>query len=191
MSQSRGPNWAALAIFVAVLAIVVPVILYWHSLKREEAALVGPASAPDTRGNGRTYDPVPERQNIPWGENAPTAVSVFNEGTNEALIQQVIFHDWKRIPTPKRFARAGKGPTIPINFTHEHYDREERQFIFLLRDAPAAPGKQWTTLEIAIVEPLWVGHTYVGKLTVVFDGSKQYTASGVVELDVLARTPSM
>lgn len=189
MPESSGPNWTAIGVIAAFLAVAVPLGLYCHNLKREEAALVGPPSGPDTRDQRRTHDPVPKRQNIPWGEGQPTAVNVFNEGTNEALIQQVIFHNWKRIPTPKRFALAGKGPTIPINFTYEHYDSQNGQFIFLLPDAPAAPGRQWTTLDIAIVEPSWVGDTYVGDVTVVFDGNRQHEVSHV-ELDVLAQTPS-
>jgi hypothetical protein len=124
----------------------------------------------------------------PEGVGVPTIVGLFNEGSQEAIIERISFRLTGQKTTPDRETLIGKGPTVPVNFTDEHYDATTKTFSLVLRRPSPAPGQEWTSIEVAIVQPAWLGKTYTGVLTVEYDGNKSVEAQNV-EIDVLKETP--
>lgn len=129
-----------------------------------------------------------ELKYVPFAPNSPTVLALFNEGQDEALIQKLEYTIERKQDTPNRVPEIGKGRTIPVNFTWSHYVEANRTFALPLPIPGSAPGKEWTALEVAIVEPRWKGNTYTGTLTVYYDGGKTLRIQNL-ELDVLDTPP--
>jgi hypothetical protein len=124
----------------------------------------------------------------PSGNSIPTVVSFFNEGQQEALIERVGFKITSIIRTPKRENLVGQGPTIPIYFSRKHYDKAANMFSLVLHGPSPAPGSEWTSLNVAIIDPQEVGKTYIGEVKVYYDTNKIISAKNV-EVDVLREIP--
>jgi len=124
----------------------------------------------------------------PMETGVPTVIPLFNEGKEEGLIERVTFRITGESRTPSRPKVVGKGPTIPINFTAQHLNNGKDTFSLSLRRPSPAPGEEWTVIEVAIVNPDSVGHTYTGVLTVHYDGTKELEVPRV-EVDVIRKTP--
>jgi hypothetical protein len=127
---------------------------------------------------------------VPFGNQKPTVVPLRNVRQNEALVQGATFTITSpKKATPQREPLAGKGPTLPVFFTARHYDQRSGQFNMVFPNLPAAPGKdEHTVLEVAVVEPAWLGTTLVGTLRVFYSDNQFVDVKGV-ELDVLADMP--
>ena len=184
--------WKPLGWFVT-LAISVGAVVHFDPLGWRAPQLV-PVPPPPAPGQVLVQRPVLHDQEllhtfVPFGPNKPTVVSVENKGVNEGLVQAVSFVIDEQTRTPIREQLIGQGPTIAVNFLAQHYDRRQHQFLLALQKPLAAPGNhEYTTLEIAIVEPGWVGTTYKGSVTIFYSGGKK-TEVRNVELDVLSELP--
>lgn len=178
--------WASISGIAAVTSAAVAVTAWlvpgfdpfgWQDAKLDAP----PPPAVDQR------DGMSEPRHAPFGNGLPTVVSFRNRGPTEALIQRVDFRLTGKRPTPRREVWAGALPALAVNFAQRHYDGAGR-FILSFQNPQAVPGKEWATLQVAIIEPAWVGTTYVGVLTVVYDGGETLPIEGV-EVDVLAEAP--
>jgi hypothetical protein len=123
---------------------------------------------------------------VPDGNGIPTVVSFKNAKLNECLLQRVVFKIKETKDTPHRPTKAGALPALPVTFTSKHYDRKKREFEVRFQKPQAVPGKEWATLLVSIVERGWVGHTYVGDITVFYNGNQSMTIRDV-EVDVLPK----
>lgn len=127
----------------------------------------------------------------PYGIGLPTVVSVRNTGDGEAMVQSVKFQIVGQKRTPKRDNVYGQGETIHVTFRNRHLNRKDNVFTLRFQKPKPAPGDgEYTPLEVAIVEPNWVGNTYVGKLTINYADGDPVTLENV-ELDVLSRLPKL
>lgn len=143
-----------------------------------EGKLVEPeplADEPPETDDGSRY--------TPDGDGLPTVVSFKNANQNECLLQKVVFSITEKKPTPRRPTKAGALPALPVTFTRSHYDGNGR-FELKFQEPQAVPGMEWATLIVSISERAWVGNTYVGKLTVFYNGNQSLTIKDV-ELDIL------
>jgi len=138
----------------------------------------------------RVAGPAPQLSEfVPAGNGLPTVVPVRNDGTREALIQAVEFVPQLNRRTPNREPLWGKGPAIPVNFLAQHYDRQAQRFYLSFQRPLAAPGNgEYSTLEIAVVEPQWLGTTIRGKLIVHYAERRTVEVENV-EVDVLKEVP--
>jgi hypothetical protein len=128
---------------------------------------------------------------VPSGDRMPTLVSFQNKGGGPCLIESVDYVITRHLATPKRKDLYGEGPTLSINFKKNHYIKNEKEnhFKLILKTPRACQPSDWAALKVAIVEPQWVGNSYVGDLTVWYNHNKQLTLKDV-ELDVLSKEPS-
>jgi hypothetical protein len=134
-------------------------------------------------------DPPIEQNYVPYENGQPTPVFIENKGEDEALIQRVAFAIQDRWNTTNREQLYGAGKTIPVVFNRKHYDRARNRFVLAFSTLQTIPGKnQHSSLSVAIVDPAWVGNTYLGTLTVYFKDGPPYNVPRV-ELDVLKSLP--
>jgi hypothetical protein len=152
----------------------------WFGLREPKIDVPGPPPQSDTATDNEHH--------VPNGNGLPTVVGIENPGQREVLIQQVIFHDIKPQPTPSRGTKWGQAPPIPIIFKPTDFDAAKNQFVKRLAP-PRGLKPEWTTLEISIVDPSNVGTTYVGTITIIFNGEKRHAIKNLVELDVVAEEP--
>jgi len=184
LEDQRKVNWTALGTLAAVAAAIFAYKTYQDNKAQENAKLVVPPQPQRTAD-----DVVPAAEHLPCGPNLPTPISFRNDGRQEALLKQVILSNGKWVPTPRRPNIIGAGKTVQVYFEPRHYVKELKEFILVLKaPAPIPGGGQWTTLNVALIYPEAVGKTFVGKVTIVFDGLEQMHFTDV-QLDALARIP--
>jgi hypothetical protein len=191
MSNTGKVNWTAIGVFGTFAAVAVGLLVWWQTERKNQeekaqqpARLVTPATQPAPGGGV-----IPADEYVPPGPNLPTLISFRNDGRQEAIIKQVILSGWQWKPTPKRQNVVGAGKAIRVAFERRHYVKETGQYNLVLKTPGSAPGGgQWTTLEVALVDPPCVGYTFVGTVTVVFDGLEQKQFKDV-QIDVLKEAP--
>jgi hypothetical protein len=180
--ERKNINWTAVGAVAAVVVALLTAWGLWHAYARESAKLVSPPSQAVPQDGV-----LPAKEFVPLGDGLPTLIPFRNDGGQEALVKQVILSDWKWVPTPHRRNIAGAGKTVRVAFERRHYDENTGQYTLALRDpAPAPGGGQWTTLEVAVIDPALVGKTFVGRVTVISDGMDQLHFDNV-EIDVVKR----
>jgi hypothetical protein len=131
-----------------------------------------------------------ESRYAPYGNNLPTAVSLPNDRLEQCVIETVRFVLKERFPTPKRQNLYGAAEALPVSFRARHYQRKQKRFALKYQIPPATEGGDAVSLQVAIVEPKWVGNSYVGTLTVEYNGDQQISIEDV-EVEVLAKVPSL
>jgi len=119
----------------------------------------------------------------PLEKGSPTFVSVVNKGSNEALVTLVILHDWEplRLTLP-RISKSGATKVREIHFTKKHLSATKNEFVFPLEPKENVEGGKTLGLVIFMDDPSNSGKTYIGKLTIIYNGGKKCTAN--VEIDV-------
>jgi hypothetical protein len=127
---------------------------------------------------------------VPYGNGLPTAIDFPNKGGSPCLIQRVKFVPKKRLKTPERVDLSGMVEALPVNFRARHYDRKRKAFMINFQRPHVTSANDWVSLQVAIVERKWVGNTYIGTLTVIYNGNKSISIDGV-ELDVMDEVPIM
>ena len=191
MDGNTKINWTAVGALATVAAVVIACLVWWDTRAKEKqdkdeesAKLLAPPGKLLTKGGV-----VPAAEYKPWGPEMPTRIPFRNDGKREALVKQVILSNWKWKRTPNRPNLYGAGKKISVTFEPRHYVKETEQYMLVLREpAPAPGGGQWTTLEVLLVDPNAVGQTFVGTVTIVFDGLEQMPFHNV-QLDVLKHVP--
>jgi hypothetical protein len=136
----------------------------------------------------RADDLKPAREFVPFGPGLATQIPFRNSGKGEALAKQVILSNGTWARTPHRKDIHGAGEAIHAFFEPRHYVQEKKEYVLALQKPASIPGEQWTTLEVAIVDPNKVGQTYTCTVTLVFDGLEQIHFEGV-QLDAMGRAP--
>ncbi len=144
-AEEKMRFWTAVGVIATVIGVLFGIYIYIDTKQQQKANLK-----------------VPTHRYSPSNYKSPTVIPVSNEGSNEALIHEVILYDWRWIKTPQRESRPGEGPTIPININYRDYIKAQNQFVYHLRPPRAIPGHQYSYLNVAIIEPDWVGKTFVG-----------------------------
>ena len=124
---------------------------------------------------------------VPFGNNVATIVELENKGDSAGIIQKVEYTIKARKKTPRRATQYAEAVTVPVNFTGTHY-RGSGRFVLAFQNPQSARPQDFAVLKVAIIEPSWVNNTYVGTLTVFYDGGQRVDVDGV-ELDVLRRKP--
>src|SRR5207249_8000115 len=191
MSEEKKVDWVAVGAIATLVGLVIAYAIYLDQKTKheeekaqEKAKLVAPAPRPR-----EPDDVVPAAEYMPWGPNLPTPIPLRNDGKQEALIKQVILSKGKWVPTPHRPNIMGAGKTIRVLFEPRHYVKAVQEYVLVMKNpSPAPGGGQWTTLEIALIDPDHVGKTFIGTVTVIFDGLEQMHFPGV-QLDALSRAP--
>lgn len=182
MTDRQLAQWGlGIAILVAIVTVLQWLAPNFDPLNNRGGHFRAPALPESEDGSTSHYKPN--------GNNSPTVVSFENVGSRECLINAVQFQPLQTKDTPHRWGLTGAMQPLPINFTSQHYDHTTNQFKIHFAKPKAAPSGEWAILEVAIIEPQWVETTYIGTLTVGYNGNKAISFERV-EIDVLAKPPA-
>jgi hypothetical protein len=167
-----------------VMALVQTEIKNQDDKAKEPANLVIPSRQQPVR----PHDVRPAADHMPWGPGLSTPVPFRNDGNKQALVRQVILTDCKWVPTPHRDDLRGAVQNIRVVFGPGNYVERVNQYMLVLQEPAPAPGGEWTTLNVAFVDPKKVGRTLVTTVTIIYDGQEQTHVKGV-QLDALREPP--
>lgn len=186
MAETPSDKWNRIGVYVAIAATV-------------SATLIGlgawlyPNPSPPGMRDGALVIPTVDRSAgepsfAPYGDGLPTAVFAQNTRDEESLIQAVTFHVTGHRATPQRQPIHGIGETVEAFYTARHYDAGTNSFHLRLPKPISSPPGEWSPIEVAIIEPDWLGNTYRGTLTVHYNNNQQVSVPDV-EVDVIPRRP--
>jgi len=167
--------WTCVAAVAAVVAALATVgILVW-----------GMATHFDVFGT-KDAELKPVDENVtPTAAGRAAYVTFENLGQREGAIVRVRLHGGEWIKTPSRRPWAGAAAPVYVEFNPEfHYNERKKEFQLTFEPPRTVPAGETVTLIVSIVEPEWVGLTYDGKLTVVYNSGRKGTVDDV-QVDVL------